>query len=57
MSTPFFPPDWTVLDIIEVGEKLARETPERGKVKITHDGVRVVGLVVRDRLSTFFPAR
>ncbi|MFF0460879.1 EndoU domain-containing protein [Streptomyces mexicanus] len=51
----FFPQDWTVRDVIEVGDRLSRETPKRGKVKITYKGVKVVGLVNKDKLSTFFP--
>lgn len=51
----FFPQDWTVKDVIEVGERLAQESPKRGKVKVTHKGVRVVGLVDKNGLSTFFP--
>jgi hypothetical protein len=51
----FFPQDWTVRDVIEVGDRLSRETPKRGKVKITYKGVKVVGLVNKGHLSTFFP--
>ncbi|UFS94324.1 EndoU domain-containing protein [Nocardia huaxiensis] len=51
----FFPRGWTVQDVVEAGRLLLEATPKRGKVKVVYKGVRVVGLLARGKLSTFFP--
>ncbi|MFF0608494.1 EndoU domain-containing protein [Nocardia tengchongensis] len=55
MEHTFFPADWTVKDIIEVGVVLAEAPAKRGKVKVKFKGVKVVGMLNKSTLSTFFP--
>ncbi|QKW06206.1 EndoU domain-containing protein [Streptomyces sp. NA04227] len=53
----FFPADWTVRDLVEVGKLLEGQTPKKGKVKIPHKGLDIVGLVDSKGLATFFPRK